>query len=80
MEHGVRNVTVYVNGPGSGRESALRALQRRRLQDQPHPRRHARCRTTVAGRASAAASDHLKELEAWLVTLVQFVGSAGAKT
>jgi small subunit ribosomal protein S11 len=27
MEHGVRNVTVYVNGPGSGRESALRAFQ-----------------------------------------------------
>jgi small subunit ribosomal protein S11 len=27
MEHGVRNVTVYVNGPGSGRESALRSLQ-----------------------------------------------------
>ena len=26
MEHGMRNVTVYVNGPGSGRESALRAL------------------------------------------------------
>ena len=26
FEHGVRNVTVYVNGPGSGRESALRAL------------------------------------------------------
>ena len=26
MEHGVRNVTVYVKGPGSGRESALRAL------------------------------------------------------
>ena len=26
MEHGVRNVTVYVNGPGAGRESALRAL------------------------------------------------------
>ena len=27
MEHGVRNVTVYVKGPGAGRESALRALQ-----------------------------------------------------
>ena len=26
FEHGVRNVTVYINGPGSGRESALRAL------------------------------------------------------
>jgi small subunit ribosomal protein S11 len=26
MEHGVRNVAVYVKGPGSGRESAMRAL------------------------------------------------------
>ena len=34
MEHGMRNVAVYVKGPGSGRESALRALQRRGLQDQ----------------------------------------------
>jgi small subunit ribosomal protein S11 len=27
MEHGMRNVDVYVKGPGSGREAALRALQ-----------------------------------------------------
>ena len=27
MEHGVKNVEVYVKGPGAGRESALRALQ-----------------------------------------------------
>ncbi len=27
MEHGVRSIGVYVKGPGSGRESALRALQ-----------------------------------------------------
>jgi small subunit ribosomal protein S11 len=26
MEHGLRNVTVMVKGPGAGRESALRAL------------------------------------------------------
>ena len=26
MEHGLRTVEVYVNGPGSGRESAIRAL------------------------------------------------------
>ncbi len=26
MEHGVRNVTVFIKGPGAGRESALRAL------------------------------------------------------
>jgi len=27
VEHGVRTVQVYVKGPGSGRESALRSLQ-----------------------------------------------------
>jgi small subunit ribosomal protein S11 len=27
MEHGMRTVEVEVSGPGSGRESALRALQ-----------------------------------------------------
>lgn len=27
MEHGLRTVQVYVKGPGSGRESALRSLQ-----------------------------------------------------
>lgn len=27
MEHGVRSVEVYIKGPGSGRESALRGLQ-----------------------------------------------------
>jgi small subunit ribosomal protein S11 len=27
MEHGMRNIAVYVKGPGAGRESALRALQ-----------------------------------------------------
>ncbi|MFH0800305.1 MAG: 30S ribosomal protein S11 [Pseudomonadota bacterium] len=28
MDHGLRSVAVLVNGPGSGRESALRALQK----------------------------------------------------
>ncbi len=27
MEHGLKKVEVYVNGPGSGRESAIRALE-----------------------------------------------------
>ena len=26
MEHGLRNVTVFIKGPGAGRESAVRAL------------------------------------------------------
>lgn len=28
MDHGVRQVTVYVKGPGAGRDSALRVLQK----------------------------------------------------
>ena len=27
MDHGIRQVSVYVKGPGSGRESAVRAIQ-----------------------------------------------------
>jgi small subunit ribosomal protein S11 len=27
MEHGVRQIEVYVRGPGAGREAAIRALQ-----------------------------------------------------
>ena len=32
MEHGVKNIEVYIKGPGSGRESAIRALQAAGLQ------------------------------------------------
>ena len=32
MENGMKEVEVYVNGPGSGRESAIRALQAAGLQ------------------------------------------------
>jgi small subunit ribosomal protein S11 len=32
MEHGVRQVEVYVKGPGAGREAAIRALQGAGLQ------------------------------------------------
>src|SRR3954452_4549648 len=32
MEHGMRQVEVYVKGPGAGREQAVRSLQSARLQ------------------------------------------------
>ena len=32
MEHGLRHVEVYVKGPGSGREAAIRALQQAGLE------------------------------------------------
>ena len=33
MEHGLKTVEVYVKGPGSGRESAIRALQTAGLEE-----------------------------------------------
>ena len=39
MEHGMKVLEVEVMGPGSGRESALRALQAVGLPDHPDPRR-----------------------------------------
>ena len=35
MEHGLKTVEVYVKGPGSGRESAIRALETVGLQVTP---------------------------------------------
>ena len=41
MEHGLRQIEVFVKGPGSGREAAIRALQAAGLDRPEHPRRHA---------------------------------------
>ena len=48
-DHGVRTVDVRVSGPGSGRESAVRALARRESKCGPLRTRR-RFRITVAGR------------------------------
>ncbi len=57
QEHGMRKVDVFVKGPGSGRETAIRSLQATGLEVGLDPGRHARPRTTGAVRRSAAASD-----------------------
>ena len=41
MEHGMRTLEIMVRGPGSGRESALRALQSVGFSITLHPRRDA---------------------------------------
>ena len=57
IEHGMKTVEVYVKGPGSGRESAIRALQATGLEVTmirdvtPHPP------TMAAARPNAAAFD-----------------------
>ncbi len=56
QEHGMRKVDVFVKGPGSGRETAIRSLQATGLEvgsiQDVTP-----TRTTAAVRRSAAASD-----------------------
>ncbi len=40
MEHGMKRVDVFVKGPGSGRETAIRSLGCGRARDRPHLRCH----------------------------------------
>ena len=56
MEHGLQKVEVFVKGPGSGRETAIRSLQAAGPRD---PRRQGRL---AAGPQRRAA----EEAEAWL--------------
>ena len=55
MEHGLQKVEVFVKGPGSGRETAIRSLQAAGLEIlgvRTSPRR----RTTASARRSGGAS------------------------
>jgi len=38
MEHGMKSINVFIKGPGSGRESALRALAATGFKINSHPR------------------------------------------
>ena len=80
MEHGLRTVSVFVKGPGAGRESALRAIGAAGLKVQlirdvtPIP--HNGCRPPKRPRAQGAGQGGLT----WLVTLERPAAFAGAKT
>ena len=73
MEHGVRTISVYVKGPGAGRESALRAL----LHDS---RRHARSPQWLSAAQAAPGLDARERQEkTWLDIEVPSAGSAAAR-
>src|SRR5215510_4307928 len=72
MEHGMRSLSVFVKGPGSGRESALRACLHR-LQDHAHSRPHPHPSQRLP---PPETSTSLK----WRTTPDLFAGFAGAKT
>jgi small subunit ribosomal protein S11 len=56
-DHGLRSVDVRVSGPGSGRESAIRALATAGIEVRSASATLRRCRTTAAVRRSAAESE-----------------------
>jgi len=60
-DHGLRSVDVRVSGPGSGRESAIRALASAGIEVRSI-RDVTPCRTTAAVRRSGAESDEMQLL------------------
>ena len=54
MEHGLQKVDVFVKGPGSGRETAIRSLQAAGLDVTSVKDVHARSPTTAAAPRSGA--------------------------
>jgi len=75
MEHGMRQVEVYVKGPGAGREQAIRSLQAAGLEvsaiTDVTPVPHNGCRPP-----SGAGS---RQDDRWPATPIQFAGSAAGK-
>ena len=76
MEHGMRKVDVFVKGPGSGRETAIRSLRPRASRSGRSPTSR-RSRTTDAVRRSVAGSKG--EDRTWLVTQVPTAAVAVAR-
>ena len=74
----MRKVDVFVKGPGSGRETAIRSLQATGLEVGSIPD-VTPSRTTAAVRRSVAASDGREETDTWLVTQVLTASAAAAR-
>ena len=76
MEHGMRKVDVFVKGPGSGRETAIRSLQAVGPRGRADRRRHPAAAQRMP---SAEASPGLRGRERWLVTPVLTAAVAGGR-
>jgi small subunit ribosomal protein S11 len=75
MEHGVRQASVYVKGPGSGRESAVARDPGGGHQGDADQGRHADPPQRLSAQEAPA---RLEDIE-WLATTMQCVGSAVGK-
>ena len=72
IEQGLQKVEVFVKGPGSGRETAIRSLSGRRPRGHRRPRRHPAGPQRLPPPQAAGAS-------AWLETLHPSASSAAAR-
>src|SRR5205085_1521833 len=74
MEHGLQKVEVFVKGPGSGRETAIRSLQAAGLEMQ------FRTYSTKAGRGAGVTGENLlRMLETRLDNVVYRLGFAASR-
>ena len=76
MEHGMRQVEVYVKGPGAGREQAIRSLQAAGLEVTRDHRRHAHPAQRLP---PAQAAPRLSRRAPWPDTPTPSAGSAAAR-
>ena len=78
MEHGMRQVEVYVKGPGAGREQAIRSLQAAGLEVSAitdiTP-----SRTTAAARPSGAGSEPRGTMARYTASVCRLCRREGAK-
>jgi small subunit ribosomal protein S11 len=75
-EHGLRSIDIRVKGPGSGRESAIRALQAAGIEIKSIPRRHS---DSAQRLPPAEAASRLRKDKPWHDTPVPSAVSAAAR-
>ena len=76
MEHGMRKVDVFVKGPGSGRETAIRSLQATGPRGRHDPGRHS---CSAQWLPPAEAAQGLRRTGRWLDTPARTASCAGAR-
>src|ERR1700709_125848 len=83
QEHGMRKVDVFVKGPGSGRETAIRSLQATGLEvgqiQDVTPQPHNGCRPKKRPRVCPVTDETNQEYLTWPVTPEPIAASAGAR-
>ena len=79
QEHGMRKVDVFVKGPGSGRETAIRSLQATGLEVGSDPGRHPAAAQRLPPAQAPPGLTDLGDIEPWPVTPDLTAAAAGGR-